>query len=303
MNGWHEVRFEVGRADVDPWSDALLEAGALSVQAEDADAESPDEQPLYGEPGLEPTESAAVSGWQRTVLAALIARDEDPEALVATAAGALDLPLPQPRTVRFIADQDWVRATQSQFEPILIGERLRITPSWHSAAAPDRIDVVLDPGLAFGTGSHPTTRLCLQWLEQHLSPTDTVIDYGCGSGILAIAAARLGASSVCGIDIDPQALIATAENARRNAVQVDVRSSEAPRPLSADVVVANILSIPLKVLAPLLIDLVKPGGALVLSGILARQIDEVAAVYAPALPLTVAGLEDGWACLAGIKAR
>ena len=162
---------------------------------------------------------------------------------------------------------------------------------------------MLDPGLAFGTGSHPTTRLCLQWLERHLPAGATVIDYGCGSGILAIAAARLGAASVVGVDIDPQALVATRDNAARNRVEVEVRASSDARPAPAGVVVANILSSPLKLLAPVLVDLVAPGGALVLSGVLERQVDEVSAAYAPRLPLAVAGLADGWACLAGTKPR
>jgi ribosomal protein L11 methyltransferase len=303
MSGWHELVIEVGRDDAEPWSDALLEAGALSVQAEDADAESPDEQPLYGEPGMPAAAAGTVPGWQRTVLAALLDVARDPGAVLADAAAALGRPVPALRELRFVADQDWVRLTQSQFDPIPIGERLLITPSWHEAPADGRIAIVLDPGLAFGTGSHPTTRLCLGWLERTLRGGETVIDYGCGSGILAIAAARLGASRVTGIDIDAQALRATRDNAKRNRVDVDVRGTTDPRPAPADVVVANILSSPLKLLAPMLIGLVRPGGALVLSGVLARQVDEVAAAYGERLPITVAAQSDGWACLAGTKPR
>jgi ribosomal protein L11 methyltransferase len=302
-SGWHELRLEVSRDDADPWSDALLDAGALSVQAEDADAESPDEQPQYGEPGMPASASATVSGWRRTVLAALVDASGDPHAVLAAAAAALGRDAPAVLEVRFVADQDWVRLTQSQFEPIPIGDRLVITPSWHATDDASRIEIVLDPGLAFGTGSHPTTRLCLQWLERHLAAGATVIDYGCGSGILAIAAARLGASGVVGVDIDPQALVATRDNAARNRVEVEVRASADERPAPADLVVANILSSPLKLLAPVLVDLVRPGGALVLSGVLERQVDEVSAAYAPRMTLAVAGLADGWACLAGTKPR
>ncbi len=302
-SGWHELRLEVSRDDADPWSDALLDAGALSVQAEDADAESPDEQPQYGEPGMPASASATVSGWRRTVLAALVDASGDPHAVLAAAAAALGRDAPAVLEVRFVADQDWVRLTQSQFEPIPIGDRLVITPSWHATDDPSRVEIVLDPGLAFGTGSHPTTRLCLQWLERHLAAGATVIDYGCGSGILAIAAARLGAASVVGVDIDPQALVATRDNAARNRVEVEVRASADERPAPADLVVANILSSPLKLLAPVLVDLVRPGGALVLSGVLERQVDEVSAAYAPRMTLAVAGLADGWACLAGTKPR
>ncbi|MFM1989043.1 MAG: Ribosomal protein methyltransferase [Pseudomonadota bacterium] len=303
MNGWHELRIEVGRDEAEPWSDALLEAGALSVQAEDADAESPDEQPLYGEPGMPAAAAEVVPGWRRTVLAALLDAQADPRAVLEAAAAERGAAAPPILEVRFVPDQDWVRLTQSQFEPIPIGERLVIAPSWHAGGDPGRIEIVLDPGLAFGTGSHPTTRLCLQWLERALPPGSTVIDYGCGSGILAIAAARLGAARVVGVDIDPQALVATADNAARNRVTVEVRSTSDARPEPADVVVANILSSPLKLLAPVLTDLVKPGGVLVLSGVLERQVDEVAAVYAPRLPVAAVGLAEGWACLAGTKPR
>lgn len=300
--GWHELVIEVGRDDAEPWSDALLAAGALAVQAEDADAESPDEQPLYGEPGMPAAAADVLPAWHRTVLAALIDASADPSAVLWDAARALGRPAPALRDLRFVPDQDWVRLTQSQFEPIPIGERLVITPSWHERTG-DRISIVLDPGLAFGTGSHPTTRLCLQWLERSMPAGATVIDYGCGSGILAIAAARLGAARVIGVDIDPQALIASRENAERNRVAIEVLGSTDPRPEPADVVVANILSSPLKVLAPMLAGLVRPGGSLVLSGVLARQIDEVAAVYAPLLPVTAVDVSEGWACLAGTKPR
>jgi ribosomal protein L11 methyltransferase len=304
MTAWRELVIEVGRDEADPWSDALLEAGALSVQAEDADADSPDEQPLYGEPGLapDPSRQGTLAGWRRTVLTALVPADADPAAVVAQAAGALAVAPPAVRELREVADRDWVRATQSQFDPIPIGERLVITPSWHAdALMGDRLAIVLDPGLAFGTGSHPTTRLCLQWLERHLAPGESVIDYGCGSGVLAIAAARLGAARVVAIDIDPQALQAARDNAARNHVQVEVRGTVDARPPVADVVVANILSSPLKLLAPLLVSLVRPGGRLVLSGVLERQVDEVAACYRDALPIGVAGLDEGWACLAGTR--
>jgi ribosomal protein L11 methyltransferase len=200
-----------------------------------------------------------------------------------------------------------VRLTQSQFEPIPIGDRLLITPSWHAEAAQasnnrGRHCIELDPGLAFGTGSHPTTRLCLEWLEKYVHGGESVIDYGCGSGILAIAAARLGAKSVIAIDIDAQALVSTQANARANPPTdqlIEIRSTEDPRPDAVDVVIANILSMPLKLLAPVLIDLVKDGGTLVLSGVLERQADEVTSAYAPRIPLTVVAERDGWVCLAG----
>jgi ribosomal protein L11 methyltransferase len=296
VSGLRELVFLAPADAVERWSDALIEAGALSVQAEDADADAPGEQPLYGEPGI----PAQAAGWTRTRLAALLAEDTEPRALLDAAAGLAGEPAPA-FTVRAVPEQDWVRLSQAQFEPIPIGDRLTITPSWHlHEVAPGPGVIVLDPGLAFGTGSHPTTRLCLLWLCEHLRPGQTVIDYGCGSGILAIAAARLGAAQVTGVDIDPQALQATRANARINDVDVETRGTGEAPPAPADIVVANILASPLKVLAPMLTALMRPGGALVLAGLLDRQADEVAAAYAE-VDLSVAGSLEGWACLAGRK--
>jgi ribosomal protein L11 methyltransferase len=293
---FQEVVMLMPQSSVEAWSDALIEAGALAVSVEDADADSPEEQPLYGEPGTSPD----VLAWNESRLVALLAEGDDPAQLLSVAAEALEASLP-PYTMRLVADQDWVRLTQSQYEPIPVGERLLISPSWHAQAADDnRIRIIVDPGLAFGTGSHPTTHLCLQWLEQQVRPELSLIDYGCGSGILAIAAARLGAKAVCGIDIDPQALVATAANAHINQVLVEVRSTDQALPAATDLVVANILASPLKLLAPLLIGLVRPQGKLALSGVLERQIDEVCTVYRQhGFALVPFAVRDGWACLSG----
>ena len=304
---WIEITLEVDKAEAEDWADALLEAGALSVQAEDADADSPDEQPLFGEPvppGLPGTGAGYLPqtfGWKRTRLAVLLdATDEDAGAghtpapanlaVLQEAADSLAKPLPDIVGTRRVDDQDWVRLTQAQFDPIPVGQRLLILPSWHAAEtqAGDREALIIDPGLAFGTGSHPTTRLCLEWLDEHDLQGLRVIDYGCGSGILAIAAARLGAAEVIGIDIDPQAVLSTAENARINRVEVTALGGEAPLPPPADLVIANILS-----------SLVAPGGRLVLSGVLERQIDEVASCYDPVLNVQAWRTRDGWACLSG----
>jgi len=301
MGVWRELILELPAHQVERWSDALLEAGALSVQAEDADAESPDEQPLFGEPGL----PVAQAGWIRTRLTALLAEQADPPSVLAAAAAALDESGPLPAfELRELADRDWVSASQAQFEPIPVGARLLITPTWHldteRARGQDagREIIVLDPGLAFGTGSHPTTHMCLLWLSEQLHPGQSVIDYGCGSGILAIAAAKFGGAPVCGIDIDPQAVDSARDNALANAVELDLRTTAQPLPPPADVVVANILANPLKVLAPVLAALVRPGGALILAGLLDRQADEVAACY-PDIALTPYASLEGWTCLAG----
>jgi ribosomal protein L11 methyltransferase len=294
---WTEVIFIVGRDRVEAWSDALLECGAASVQVEDADDGSPDEQAIFGEPG----EPAPAAGWLHTRLAAMIGDDADADELLARAANACGEPVPDARELRAVPDLDWVRATQAQFDPIPVGKRLWITPSWHlpddaSAPVDGRLAIVLDPGLAFGTGSHPTTRMCLEWLDAHLPPGATVIDYGCGSGILAIAAAKLGAARVVAIDIDSQAVESTRANAKINRVEVEAREPAATEP--ADVVVANILANPLRILAPLLSSLVRPGGHLVLAGLLDRQADEIAACY-PGFALQAWRSTDGWTCLAG----
>jgi ribosomal protein L11 methyltransferase len=301
---WLETSFVLPRGWVDPWSDWLLEHGAVSVSAEDADADSLDEQPQYGEPGM----PLPAIGWEHTRLLVLTEGSINAGDLIARCAMAFQQMPPADVIKRRFDDEDWVRRTQSQFEPILIqspsGKQLWIRPSWrvenNLPASDQALGMVLDPGLAFGTGSHPTTHLCLAWLLDHAPQGRTVIDYGCGSGILAIAAAQLGAGQVTGVDIDPQALKATLYNASVNKVHISTLGSDQQAPPPADVVLANILASPLKVLADLLQQLTKPGGYLVLSGLLERQIDEIVACY-PQVQLSVVAIEQGWACLAGHK--
>jgi ribosomal protein L11 methyltransferase len=204
--------------------------------------------------------------------------------------------------LRQVAEQDWVRVTQAQFEPIQIGRNIWVVPSWHEAPDPNALVLELDPGLAFGTGSHPTTRLCMEWLEAHAPKGLSVLDYGCGSGILAMVAAKLGAGETLGVDIDAQAIEAAKFNAERNHCDIGFYLPDdftARGEQRFDVVVANILSNPLKLMAPMLAGRVVPGGALVLSGVLARQADEVIAAYAPYLPLRVWAEREGWVALAG----
>lgn len=285
-------------------SDALLEAGVLSVSVEDADRDTDDEQPLFGEPGTEPD----VQAWQRNCVVALLPDGADPAQVIeevkaqVSAGSELDA-----WSIREVPDADWVRLTQSQFGPIEVGERVWIVPSWHrqDSVVPDRDDIVtleLDPGLAFGTGSHPTTHLCLEWLSSEMLGNPSLLDYGCGSGILAIAACKLGCGATWAVDIDPQAVISTLYNARANGVELQAGLPDALPKGCFDVVVANILSNPLKVLAPMLANRVAPGGHLVLSGVLERQADEVALAYAPWLSLSVWKSRDGWVCLHGQRA-
>lgn len=305
-----ELVLNCREAQADALSDALLEAGVLSVSVEDADLGTEAERPLFGEPGTEPQ----VQAWERNCVVGLLPDGADPAQILeqAIAAAGLDPALAHGWSLREVPDADWVRLTQSQFGPIPISERLWIVPSWHRDdpavpglvpdAARDAIHIELDPGLAFGTGSHPTTHLCLAWLEAELPAGARLLDYGCGSGILAIAARKLGAGETVAVDIDPQAVQSTVDNAEVNQVRLQAMLPDALPAGEFQVVVANILSNPLKVLAPMLAGRVAPGGHLVLSGVLERQADEVAAAYAPWLTMSVWRERDGWVCLHGVKA-
>lgn len=294
---WLSITIETDCLHAEALADALLDAGALSASIEDADAGTAAETPQFGEPG-----SLTTPGWERSRVIALLDAGTDAASLLAACAPIAGLDGVPPFTQEDIAEQNWVQLTQSQFDPIRVSERLWIVPSWHQAPDPEAIVLVLDPGMAFGTGSHPTTRLCLEWLERSVSAGASMLDYGCGSGILAIATARLGAGDVLGVDIDLQAVSAAKSNAERNAVLVRFDDSAKEIKGQFDIVVANILSNPLKALAPAICSHVRPGGKLALSGILAEQSEDLIAAYAPYVTLQVADTRDGWVCLAGMKA-
>jgi ribosomal protein L11 methyltransferase len=289
---WVSLKLAADGEGAEALADALMDAGALSVSIEDRDAGTAAEQAQFGEPGLDDPKA-----WQRNWVVALLEADADIAALLAQ----LKLPAEIEREVEAVAEQDWVRLTQSQFEPIPISDRLWIVPSWHDAPDPEAIVLVLDPGLAFGTGSHPTTRLCLKWLEQHLQGAESVLDYGCGSGILAIAAKKLGAGQVVGTDVDAQAITASRNNAESNRTEAAFFLPDALPTGEFDVLVANILTNPLKALMPLLAGRVKAGGRIALSGILAEQADEVLAIYGQFFDMRLWAADDGWVCLTGIK--
>ena len=305
---YRELIFTVPAEIAEPLGDALLEVGALSVTVEDDAAGGYDENPLYGEPGLSPE----VQAWDRSSVTALFNPEMDdsaainfiPELLASLKDAGFNLPAPEEKIVE---EQDWVRLTQSQFAPIQIGERIWVVPSWHEAPSdPNAICLAVDPGLAFGTGSHPTTHLCLLWLEKSAElQNQSLLDYGCGSGILAIAAAKLGCSPVVGTDIDPQAMVAARSNAEINHTVIRfVLPNENAVELAAetkyDIVMANILANPLQVLAPALVNKMRPGGKIVLSGVLARQAEEVIATYSQWLSLSVWKESEGWVCLHGM---
>lgn len=292
---WQSLAITAGEDVADILSDALMELGALSVSIEDADAQTELERPIFGEPGEAPP-----GIWRHNVVSALFDANADIDDVMqqlAQATGLRNLGY----TVQAVEEQDWVRATQSQFDPIRIRDDLWIVPSWHVAPNPDALNIVLDPGLAFGTGSHPTTHLCLAWLADHLQPGESVLDYGCGSGILAIAAKKLGAGETLGVDIDPQAMVASRYNAEQNAADVRFVLPDEMPTYSADVVVANILASPLKVLAPALAAYCRSGGRIALSGVLREQAEEVAACYREWFDMAAPVPLDNWVLLTGRK--
>ena len=295
---WLAAEFVLDAPVVTSFADALLERGAICVDVTDAHSGGAGEQAIYVEPG----EDVALA-WGQNRVVALFRDDADVKRAVEEAVRCAGLTATPSYRTYPIAEQDWVRLTQQQFEPIAVSQRLWIVPSWHVAPSADVINIVMDPGLAFGTGAHPTTHLCLDWLDRRLLPGQSVIDYGCGSGILAIAAARLGASEVTGVDIDAQALQTSRYNALRNDVRVRFVDADASDIEAADVVIANILSGPLKVLAPLLSALTRSEGYLVLSGILEWQAQEVMDIYRPWFEVQPAVAREGWVRLEGVRRR
>ena len=292
---WLSLTVNADAAYAESLSEALLELGALSVDMHDADADTPQEQAIFGEPG-EPTASL----WLHNSVTALFDISADVEKILLQASLAAGLQQSPPHQITPLQDNDWVRLTQSQFDPIRISQRLWIVPTWHTPVDASAINITLDPGLAFGTGSHPTTRLCLRWLDTNIHGGESVLDYGCGSGILAIAAMKLGAGDAYGVDVDAQAVQSSCDNALTNQIQATFSLPEGNL-VPADIVVANILTNPLKMLAPLLASATRQGGRIVLSGVLCEQAEDVMKVYAQWFELNPAVMEDGWACLSGTK--
>ncbi|HZZ92647.1 MAG TPA: 50S ribosomal protein L11 methyltransferase [Usitatibacter sp.] len=292
---WQRVELVVAGERAQALADALEEAGALATELTDADAGTADEQAIFGEPGSDS------KPWPRTRVSALFnlgfrARSALDDAIAAAGAEVLG-----PAAIERIEDADWVALTQRQFEPLQVGRKLWIVPTWHKPPHPEAINVILDPGAAFGTGSHPTTRLCIGWLEDQVRADDRILDYGCGSGILSICALKLGAARAVGVDIDPLAVEAARYNARQNGVPLEVFDAEHAPEMQATVTVANILANPLRVLAPVIAAHTCARGRIALSGILEEQAAAVIEAYAPWARLEVTRHDSGWVLVTGAK--
>lgn len=289
---WIQINTIVEEALAEPLSDAFMELEAASVTFEDAK-----DQPIF-EPELGTTPI-----WQQTKVVGLFDAEVDAKAIIEALTQLIPAVNANQFKVEQLEDKDWIRAWMDQFKPMQFGERLWIIPSWLEAPQPSAINLMLDPGMAFGTGTHPTTALCLTWLDKHAPANKTVIDYGCGSGVLALAAEKLGAHTVAGTDIDPQAILASQQNAERNGAEIRFALVEAFESEPVDLLLANILAGPLKELAPRFDELLKPGATLVLSGLLATQADELIEHYKQfGIMLTTFEQQEEWGLLAGIKA-
>ena len=301
---WISLAIETDDTHAQVLSDALIDLGALSTDLHDAAAGTEREQPLFDEAG-----EASGRIWAVSELTALFDEAADIPSILRAAVEVAGLPFPTSYRITQVEEQDWVRTTQAQFSPIRISSRLWVVPSWHRTPDPDAVNLILDPGLAFGTGSHPSTHLCLAWLDENLQRGEDVLDYGCGSGILAIAAIKLGAHQVVGVDIDPQAIEASRQNAALNQcseAQLKFYEASLTRTgeidgITADVVVANILAGPLIMLAPILTRATRVGGRIALSGILPEQAEEVAVAYQQGFDIQIAREKDGWALLTGTR--
>lgn len=291
---WLLLKIQANDQNAELISDALMELGALSASIEDAYAETAAEQAIFGEPGDPPP-----GIWQSNIVTAMLDVSTNVKQMLQALEAATAIKQFSYVT-ETIEEQDWVRATQAQFDPIHITDQLWIVPTWHTSPNQDAINIILDPGLAFGTGSHPTTHLCLEWLTKQ-TPLNTVLDYGCGSGILAIAAKKLGATNVAGVDIDQQAIIASRFNAEQNQTDIEFFDANQFENQTFDIVVANILSSALMVLAPALAKYCKTGGKIALSGILEEQTDALIARYAEWFTMDAPTQKDAWILLTGVK--
>ena len=293
---WINISIFSNNEYADQISDTLLEIGALSTSIQDKNLNQNNEEMIFGEPHDGPQRF-----WQHSQIDALFNESVDTSSILLALEKKFELSFDY--AVHEVKDEDWVKKSQEQFNPIQINDQLWIIPSWHEVVNKEAINLILDPGLAFGTGSHPTTHLCLQWLIDNTLPTFTVLDYGCGSGILAIAAKKLNAKNVLGVDIDNQAVQASQDNAKKNSVIINVMHVSEPLEIQADLVVANILSSALSVLAPVLAGYCKMNGRIALSGILEHQEDQIKKIYQQWFSFETSLKKDGWVCIHGTKIK
>jgi len=292
---WINLTFFAEEKDIDLLSEALETRGALSIFIQDKNLNNSDEELIFGEPHSGPNKF-----WATNQIQALFNNSVDIKEIqdeLVSNFQDIDFKF----TASSVSETDWVKLSQSQFKPICIKDRINIVPSWHKINNPKLINIILDPGLAFGTGAHPTTHLCTEWLIDNVSKEKKVLDYGCGSGILAIAAYKLGAKMVKGVDIDPQAIIASKENGTLNECNIDWLNTDKDFKFQADLLVANILSSALSVLAPLLASYCSPKGKIALSGILESQENQIKKIYAPWFTFEQTLKNNGWVCLSGVK--
>ena len=292
---WINLTFFAEEKDIDLLSEALEIRGALSIFIQDKNLNNSDEELIFGEPHSGPNKFWATNQIQALFYDSVDIKEIQDE-LVSNFQD-IDFKF----TASSVSETDWVKLSQSQFKPICIKDRINIVPSWHKINNPKLINIILDPGLAFGTGAHPTTHLCTEWLIDNVSKEKKVLDYGCGSGILAIAAYKLGAKMVKGVDIDPQAIIASKENGTLNECNIDWLNTDKDFKFQADLLVANILSSALSVLAPLLASYCSPKGKIALSGILESQENQIKKIYAPWFAFEQTLKNNGWVCLSGVK--
>ena len=292
---WINLTFFAEEKDIDLLSEALETRGALSIFIQDKNLNNSDEELIFGEPHSGPNKFWATNQIQALFNDSVDIKEIQDELI----SNFQDIDFKF--TASSVSETDWVKLSQSQFKPICIKDRINIVPSWHKINNPKLINIILDPGLAFGTGAHPTTHLCTEWLIDNVSKEKKVLDYGCGSGILAIAAYKLGAKMVKGVDIDPQAIIASKENGNVNECNIDWLNTDEDFKFQADLLVANILSSALSVLAPLLASYCAPKGKIALSGILESQENQIKKIYAPWFTFEQTLKNNGWVCLSGVK--
>ncbi|MDA9093340.1 50S ribosomal protein L11 methyltransferase [Methylophilaceae bacterium] len=292
---WINLTFFAEEKDIDVLSEALEIRGALSIFIQDKNLNNSDEELIFGEPHSGPNKFWATNQIQALFNDSVDIKKIKDELIL----NFKDIDLKF--TASSVSETNWVKLSQSQFKPICIKDRINIVPSWHKINNPKLINIILDPGLAFGTGAHPTTHLCIEWLIDNVSKEKKVLDYGCGSGILAIAAYKLGAKMVKGVDIDTQAIIASKENGTINKCNIDWLNTDKDFKFQADLLVANILSSALSVLAPLLASYCSPKGKIALSGILETQENQIKKIYAPWFKFEQTLKNNGWVCLSGVK--